>query len=232
MLTDNTLYLFQNIDGYRYSSDSLILCDFISKLNPREMVLDIGSGSGILGLLLKRDFPSISLTQIDIEPLHVELTRKSAEYNGLDSEILFGDIREYKFESRFDFIVANPPYYNAGSQKSKNEILRVSRYADALPFDELCRAVSSIMNPKGEFAFCYDAKQVDSVLSVLLKNRFKANLMRFVHPKKDKEASLVLICAKKSSKSLCKILPTLYMDSEETGQIYRKLNTKEVKKQC
>jgi len=223
--TDKTLYLFQHEEGYKYNSDSLVLYDFISKLNPKGRVLDVGSGSGIVGLLLKKDFTKIALTQIDIQPLHVELTCKSAKKNALDSEVLHVDIRECKFEDKFDFIVTNPPYYHEGSQKSENDALVVSRYADVLPFSELCRAVSTNIKPRGSFVFCYDAKQIDVLLSELLKNKFKVNHMRFVHTKQSKDSSLVLIHAKKSSKSLCKILPPVYMDSKEVEEIYKNTKT-------
>jgi len=224
--TDKTLHLFQYEDGYRYNSDSLILYDFISNLNPKGKVLDIGSGCGIVGLLLKRDFTEICLNQIDIQPLHVELTKKNADKNSLDSKVLHVDILNHNFEEKFDMIVTNPPFYNKGSQKSENEALRVSRYADILPFEKLCKSVSSIVSPRGSFIFCYDAKQLDFLLSSLLSYKFKVNEMRFVHTKTSKEASLVLIHAKKSSKSLCKILPPLYMDSIDMQDIYENTKTK------
>jgi len=223
--TSKTLYLFQKEDGYRYNSDSLVLYDFISKLNPRGRVLDIGSGGGILGLLLKRDFPQIDLTQIDIQSLHVELNRKSAKYNNLASEVLHVDVRKVRFDKKFDFIVSNPPFYNKGSKKSEDKALILSRYADALPFDELCKSVSSNISPRGSFVFCYDAKQIDTLCSSLLKNRLKINCIRFVYARQSKDASLVLVHAKKSSKSLCSVLPPLYMDSRELKEIYNHTKT-------
>ena len=221
MPIDNTLHLYQYKDGYRYNSDSLVLYDFIANLNPFGNVLDVGSGSGIIGLLTKRDFPNTTLSQIDIQSLHVELTLRNAQHNKLDSNVLHINILEAKFECKFDFIVTNPPFYNDGSQKSKNEVLKVSRYAQTLPFDELCKAVSRNLKPNGSFVFCYDAKQVDTLMSTLVNNKFKVNSIRFVYTKKDKTASLILIHAKKSSKSLCKILAPLYMDSREMEDIYK-----------
>ena len=226
MPIDKALYLFQYENGYRYNSDSLVLYDFIAMLNPKGLVLDVGSGSGIVGLLLKRDFPNISLTQIDIQSLHVELTCKSAKYNNLESEVFQADIREYDFDKKFDFIVSNPPFYHEGSQQSINEPLRISRYSQALPFDELCKSVSSNMRPRGSFVFCYDAKQIDFLLSILLQNKFKVNHLRFIHTKEDKDASVVLVHAKKSSKSLCKILAPIYMNSKEVQSIYKNTKTK------
>ncbi|MBL0687004.1 MAG: methyltransferase [Sulfurospirillum sp.] len=220
-----TLYLFQYKNGYRYNSDSLVLYDFISTFKPKGKILDVGSGSGILGLLLKRDFPNISLTQIDIQSSNIELTCKSAKKNNLDSKVLHADVRECRFSKKFDFIVTNPPFYHKGSQKSKNEDLKVSRYADMLPFNELCIAVSQNLKPRGSFIFCYDAEQIDCLLNILIKNRFKVNYMRFVHTKENKKASIVLIHAKKSSKSLCKILPPIYMNSNEVEYIYKNTKT-------
>ncbi len=225
MSTDNKLYLFQYKDGYRFNSDSLILYDFISKFNIKGKVLDIGSGCGILGLLLKRNFPAIDLTQVDVQTSHVFLNKKSAAKNHLETEILELDITEANFEKKFDIVLSNPPFYNEGSQKSKNIALKISRYANTLPFDELCKSVSSLIAPRGSFIFCYDAKQIDMLLATLLNFKFKVNDIRFVHTKKTKDASLVLIHAKKSSKSLCKIVSPLFMDSSEMNEIYNKTQT-------
>ena len=227
MSIDKTLYLYQKKDGYRYNSDTLALYDFILGCNPKKKVLDVGSGSGILGLLLKRDC-NIDLTSIDIQKTNQLLTCKSAKRNSLHVEVLCGDFLKYDFKQKFDFIVSNPPFYHEGSQRSDNESLKISRYSSSLPFENFSKKVSSIISPRGSFVFCYDAKQVDMLLFVLLKNKLKPHKLRFVHTKKDKDAKLVLICAKKSSKSLCKIVPPLYMDEEEMQKIYEKSNTKSI----
>lgn len=226
MSIDKTLYLFQYKDGYRYNSDSLLLYDFISRLNPNGNVLDVGSGSGILGLLLKRDFSSISLTQIEVQKSHEILTCKSSEYNNLESKVICADFREYSFEEKFDFIVSNPPFYHEGSQKSENESLKISRYSDALPFDEFTKVVSSNLKPRGSFVFCYDAKQIDTLFAILLKYKLKINSIRLVYTKENSDATLVLVYARKSSKSLCRVLPSLYMNSEEVENIYKNTKTK------
>ena len=224
MSINKTLHLYQYKDGYRYNSDSLLLYDFSSKLDLKGNVLDVGSGSGILGLLLKRDFSNISLTQIEVQDAHKFLTCKNANYNNLESEIICADFINYKFDKKFDYIVSNPPFYHKGTQKSENELLKISRHSDYLPFEKLTKSVSSNLKPKGSFLFCYDAKQVDVLLETLLKYKLKVNAMRFVHTKQNKDASIVLIHAKNSSKTLCKVFPPLYMDSNEVEKIY--LNSK------
>jgi tRNA1(Val) A37 N6-methylase TrmN6 len=225
--TSKILYLYQKEDGYKYNSDTLALYDFILKFNPKKSVLDVGSGSGILGLLLKRDC-DIELTSIDIQKTNQTLTYKNADKNSLHVEAYCGDFLKFDFNKKFDFIVSNPPFYHEGSQKSENKTLSISRYASFLPFEDFAKKVSSIISPRGNFIFCYDAKQIDLILSLLLKYRLKPIEIKFVHTKKDKDAKLVLICAKKSSKSLCKILPPLYMDSDQMKKIYEKSKTKSI----
>lgn len=225
MCIDKPLYLYQYPEGYRYNSDSLLLYDFISKLSPKGKVLDVGSGSGILGLLIKRDFPKIELSQIDVQKEHYALTCRNAEYNTLESKTICANFTEHNFEDSFDFIISNPPFYHKGTQKSINKSLEISRHSDSLPFEHFAKKVSSIIKDRGSFVFCYDARQIDTLIAILFKNKLKVNTMRFVHTKKDKEANLVLIHARKSSKSLCKIIPPLFTQSDEFTIINKKAST-------
>lgn len=225
------MQLFQYQDGYRYNSDSLLLYDFICSFNPKGNVLDIGSGSGILGLLVKRDFSAINLSQIEIQESHYALTCKNSEHNKIDSHIICDDFLNYKFTSSFDFIISNPPFYHSGAQKSENESLKISKHSDSLPFDSFVKKVASLLEFRGSFVFCYDAKQIDSLIAILLKFNLKPNTIKFVHTKKGKDASIVLIHAKKGSKSLCNVLAplTMYDENEslveEVVHIYEKSKT-------
>ncbi len=220
----NSLYIFQNRDGYRYNSDTLCLYDFVLRFKPNRAVLDVGCGSGILGLLIKRDF-DVNLTSLDIQSTNIDLTKKNAEQNRLKLTTVCIDFLQYETDEKFDFVVSNPPFYHEGSKKSENESLKISRYSSSLPLEKFIRKVSSVIKPRGSFIFCYDAKQCDYIFAKLLEYKFKPITIRFVHTKKDKNSKLVLICARKSSKTLCEILPPLYMDSFEMEQIYKIANT-------
>lgn len=226
------MQLFQYQTGYRYNSDSLLLYDFVATCKPKGQVLDIGSGCGILGLLIKRDFPHVQMSSIDVQQEHFELTCKNATHNHLDILPICADVLEYDFTSKFECIISNPPFYHKSSLKSEDAILSKSRYADALPFELLAKKVAKILKFRGSFIFCYDAKQLDMLLCSLVQNSLKPTCMRFVHTKKSKDASLVLIEAKKDSKSLLKVLAPLYMYddahelTQEVAEIYKKSKTK------
>ncbi|MDR1007109.1 MAG: methyltransferase [Campylobacteraceae bacterium] len=202
---------YQYKSGYRYTSDVMFLYNFARNLRPKGDVLDIGCGCGILGLLLKRDFPSVDLAMIDIQEEHLFLADKNINFNVLSAELILGDFAGYKFNKKFDFIVSNPPFYNKFTKKSEDKRLLISRYADFLPLKTLLNCVSQNLKQKGSFIFCYDARQIEDILAACESVRVKICDICFVHPKEDREALLVLIHAKKDSKSYAKIHPPIFV---------------------
>jgi len=213
------MIITQPKNGYRYNSDTMFLYDFIREGGVRGEVLDAGCGSGILGLLLKRDFPKISLSLLDILEANVNLAAANASQNGLKAEFITADFAKFKSEKRFDLIVSNPPFYHDGVKKSENEHLRTSRYSENLPLSALVRTANSLLKPRGVFSFCYDAKRLAEILLCLAEFKFTLTRLCFVYPKTDGAANLALIEAKKSSKSLAQILPPIFVFE---GGVYSK----------
>ena len=186
--------LYQPLNGYCYNSDTMFLYDFISKFNLKGKVLDVGGGCGVLGLLLKRDFPKIELTFIEKQEIMVSFIKKNIEENSFEAEVIEGDFLDYKFNKRFDFIVSNPPFYQ-GTLKSGNEIKKVARYEEYLPMKEFFKKVNELLKERGEFIFCYDAKRIDDIILKMPKP-LKVTDVRFMYPRLNKRATLVMVRAK------------------------------------
>ena len=224
------MILKQYTNSYRYNSDTIFLYNFISELGIKGSVLDVGSGCGILGLLIKRDFSNIALTQIEIQEKYAKLSKQNAAINDIKSNVICEDFLNFNFKDKFDFIITNPPFYHKGTLKSKDYSLYLSRHSDALSFDKLATRAYKMLNHKGSFIFCYDAKQTDLLFKSLLVAKFNINEVQFVHVNKEKDASLVMVYAKRESKSLCRFLPPLilYEDNNYTKEIeniYKKADT-------
>lgn len=207
--------IYQLKDGYRYNSDSVFLYNFIKEFGVFGEVLDVGAGSGIVGFLLKRDFKNINLTCLEIQKQNLEILEKNSRQNGIDCDIICADFGEFKSEKRFDFIISNPPFYNGNIKQSENEHKKISRYASNLSLENLIKTANSHLKPQGCFIFCYDAKQIAEIC-VILKS-FKLNLinLQFIFPNESKNANLAIFAAKKSSKSFCKILQPIFVNSGE-----------------
>jgi len=209
--------LFQPERGYRYNSDTLLLYDFIASFTPKGEIIDVGCGCGILGLLLKRDFPSVKMHLLDIQAQNCTIAQANAEANTVAIESFrCNDFLQTKFEHKWDMIISNPPFYHKGGVKSENDALFLSRHSNALPFEAFAQKVTKTLSNRGYFCFCYDAKQSDTLMASLLGNGLNVEDICFVYPKEDKEASLVLIRARKNSKTLCKIHPPLFIYEGDT----------------
>lgn len=208
--------LFQPKKGYRYNSDTLLLYDFISSFQPKGSVLDVGCGCGILGLLLKRDFPNISMHLLDIQAQNCTIAQANAKANNIAIErFTCNNFLETSFEQKFDFIVSNPPFYHHGGVKNEEDSLFLSRHSSALPFELFAKKVTKTLSNRGYFCFCYDAKQIDTLMWALLNNGLNVEDLCFVYPKEEKEASLVMIRARKNSKTVCRVHPPLFIYTQE-----------------
>ena len=223
--------LHQPCSGYRYTSDTMLLYDFILRRGCAGKVLDIGCGCGVLGLLVKRDLPTCQMSAIDIQPSNVALACKNAQHNGIDMEMFEGDFLALEHRQHFDVLISNPPFYHEGVLKTEDAHLRTSRYNSALPLGPFLAHAKRVLKPHGKLLWCYDAKQIGLLLGLLKDEGFTLSALQCVHPKTTKGASLVLFEAKRNSKSLCEVLPPLVVhDSHgytpEAAAIFQKANTK------
>ncbi|WP_458396425.1 tRNA1(Val) (adenine(37)-N6)-methyltransferase [Campylobacter sp.] len=222
------LELYQLQNGYRYNSDTLFLYDFIgSKL--KGQILDVGCGCGILGLLVARD-NEIKLTGIDIDPLNVQISQYNASVNGIAGEFIAEDFSKFKSDIKFDFIISNPPFYHTNVTKSQNKHIANSRYSDSLSLEKFLASCNRNIKPKGVLYFCYDAKQIGDIIPLLSKFKLNLTKLKFIYSKDNQNAKLVLIEAKKSSRSMCEVvLPLVVFDKDELSvdarEIFNKANT-------
>ena len=234
------MVLYQPINGYCYNSDTHFLYSFVYEnlkkyRNIRGEILDIGSGSGILGLLVAKDFEKIKLNQCEIQEMFQFFTKKNSETNKINSKLYEGSFSNIEFDKKFDICVSNPPFYHSDVIKSENESLKIARYNDSLPLEIFIKKTATILNSEGKFFFCYDVKQINEILLLLNKYKFNLEALQFVHPKESKDATLVLVYAKRNSKSLTKVLTPLIVFDEKNEftsfvqDIYKKSSTHSIK---
>ena len=227
------MILYQPQSGYCYNSDSLFLYDFISSFEPKGDLLDVGAGCGIIGLLLARDF-NVQLDAVEKQEMFVRYIKKNSLENNIECDVFESDFLEFETAKKYDFIVSNPPFYPSGAQKSEDSSLFTARYDVNLPMEKFFKKVSQLLKPKSHFVFCYDATQFGLVCAELAKVKMRVVDVRFVHPKKDRNATLVMVHARNGSKSLMKVWPPFISfegehQSKEAQEIYKKTATKSIK---
>lgn len=228
------MLLYQPQVGYCYNSDSIFLYDFISSFKPRGKMLDVGSGCGVVGLLVARDNPKVELEAVEKQAAFVEYATINARVNKIDYTIHQGDFLDLDEVQKYDYIISNPPFYHEGATRSEDEMLYHARYNINLPIEHFFKKVSRLLKPNAHFIFCYDATQFFLICAALDKVKLRVVDVRFVHPKKERGASLVMLHVRNGSKSLMKVLPPLMSFegdefSSEVQEIYKKASTQSIK---
>ena len=196
-------------------------------------MLDVGSGCGVLGLLVARD-KKVRAEGVDKQWAFCQYTAKNAEVNGIDYVMHQSDFLEFKDEKGFEVIISNPPFYHEGSSKSENEMRHTARYNTHLPMEKFFKKVSRLLRPRGHFIFCYDPQQFQSICTELAAAKLTVETVQFIHPKVDRKASLVMVQARKNSKSLMKVRePFIAFEDDEFSQaaqlIYKNARTHSIK---
>lgn len=228
------MLFYQPEFGYSYNSDSVFLSDFIAMFKPKNRVLDVGAGCGVVGLLVAKKHDKISLEAVERDGDFAEYATINARVNGICYKIYTQDFLEFRAVEKYDFIVSNPPFYHDGAQKSSNNSLLSARYTQNLPLDKFFKKVSQVLKPNSHFIFCYEASQFGFICQELQRVKMRAVDVRFVHSRDNKNASLVMIHAKNGTKSLMKILPPLVVYNgksytKEVEEIYKKIEMQSIK---
>ena len=196
-----TFEIAQSTKGYRYSLDPFLLANFILDSQPlptgRAFGADLGTGSGILPLLLKKHIPHVKFTGIDIQYNPLSWAKKNLP----DARLIQADLRTaanlFK-KSVFDIAVSNPPYRKKGSGRINiSEEKAISRHELKLTLSELISSARHLLRDGGVFYICHLAERSGELLSELESAGFTTTETSFVRSRSGEKPFLFLVCAMK-----------------------------------
>lgn len=226
------LFIYQNDQVFRYGVDAVLLAHFA--LNLKGRVLDLGTGTGIIPLLLSSQDQIDELVGLEYQEEALELARMSVKDNGLEEKISLvqGDmmaIEDYFERESFTGLVTNPPYFERGHGLSCKDIAReISRSEKTMDLEGLIRAAAYLLKPRSPFYIIYRPRRLAQLIGLLLDYGLEPKTLRMVHPRQGKEANLVLLEAIKGGGRQLKVLDPLFVYdgddySDKTQRIYREL---------
>lgn len=188
-------------DCFPLGADSLALGGFCS-VSPRDRVLDLGCGAGLLLLLCARREGSVSLFGVEAEPHAAALARENLADNGLAGEIVTGDLRQVSFSDPMDLVISNPPWYPGGSGGAGGP-----GRMEGCPLPALCRAAAQTLKPRGRFALVYTPGRLAELLCALRESGLEPKRLQFCRGRPDKPPYALLVEAVKDGRPGMDILP-------------------------
>jgi len=228
-LQRNGLRIIQNTEAFRFGMDAVLLADF-ARLRPRERVADMGTGTGILPLLLSQKNESCSFDAFEIQPDMAEMAARSVQLNALDDRIRVhaGDMRSaWKIVGRekMHAVVCNPPYGKKGSTlTSETETVSVARHETDCTIEDVAASCSAVLRNHGRLYIVFPAQRLLELVDALRKFRLEPKVIRMVCAHVDKPPYLVMLEAMKNAKPHLLWMPPLvvyHADGRETDEIKR-----------
>ena len=199
---DITLYRMFGLDYY----DAVLLSGF-AKVRKGEHVLDLGTGTGIIPILLEAKTKGAHFTGLEIQPESAEMARRSVIYNHLEEKvsIVEADIKDASSifgNSSMDVITTNPPYMIAEhGLQNDGDAKTIARHEVLCNLDDILRESARILRPNGRFYMVHRPFRLAEIFSKMINYRIEPKRMRLVHPYVDKEPNMVLIEGYRDGKS-------------------------------
>lgn len=205
-LDRNGYCIIQDPSKFCFGMDAVLLSDF-AKVKKNEKALDLGTGNGIIPILLEAKNNGEHYTGLEIQPESADLARRSVAYNHLEEKISIeiGDICEaskiFGVDS-MDVVTTNPPYM-IGQHGVKNDAdaKTIARHEVLCTLDDIIRESARLLKPSGRFYMVHRPFRLAEIFSTMVNYHIEPKRMRLVYPYVDKEPNMVLIEGLRGGKS-------------------------------
>ena len=229
------LKIIQNKEGFCFGIDSVLLSDFSKNIKKDSVVVDIGTGTGIISILLSKKAEIKKIYGIEIQEEVADMAKRSVKLNDLQDKIQIinkniKSIFEEIEPNKIDAIVTNPPYMKLNTGAKNEEIKKlISRHEVECNLEDIIKISYKLLKSKGEFYMVHRAERIVDILYNLRKYKLEPKEIRFIHSKVGKEPNLVLIKAVKDAGEHLIIDPPLVVynnDGTYTDEILKIYNKK------
>lgn len=190
--------LIQDPNRFCFGMDAVLLSDF-ALVKKNERALDLGTGTGIIPILLEAKNEGAHYTGLEIQQESADMAQRSILYNGLESkiDIVSGDIKDASKifgASSFDVITTNPPYMIGNHGIScEQEAMAIARHEVMCTLEDILRESRKVLKPRGRFYMVHRPFRLAEIFSKMVAYKIEPKRMRLVYPYKDKEPNMVLI---------------------------------------
>lgn len=214
-LREYDLRIIQPKVGYRFSVDPLLLCRFAGPVEGR--IIDLGTGSGVMALIMARMSESSSVVGVEFDPGAAELARRNVQLNELDGrvEIVTADIHDLKPcypVSTSDLVIANPPYRPCGAGRISHIPGRdTARHESTARLADFLTIAKFLVRPSGRICFIYHVSRLAELIAEASIRKLALLRLQFVHGSAEDEARMVMLELAKGRTRELAVLPPLFV---------------------
>lgn len=209
-LQRNGYRIIQKKKGFCFGMDAVLLSGF-AQVKEGEVAVDLGTGTGIIPILLEAKTKGKHFTGLEIQEEVAEMAGRSVRLNQLENrvDIVRGDIKEASClfgKASFDVVTSNPPYMNDNHGLKNPELPKaIARHEVFCTLDDVCREASLLLKSGGRFYMVHRPHRLAEIITALKNYKLEPKRMKLVHPFVDKEANMVLIEAVRGGRSMMKV---------------------------
>ncbi len=226
----NNLRIIQKNDGFRYGSDAVLLSNYV-KVPAGARVVDLGTGTGIIPLLLSAKTKAAHITGIEIQNEMAEMAIRSVAINHLQDKIkiVHGDFLnavQWFGSGTFDAVVTNPPYTKPGGGLiNPKDTKAISRHEIHCTLEQLISVSSKLLKQYGRFFMIHKPERLVDIFCEMRAHKIEPKSIRLVHGHRGKPANLVLIYGLKNGNSQVTVEEPLYVyHREEDGTLKQEIS--------
>ncbi len=228
-LQNGGLRILQKREGFRFGMDAVLLAHF-TRLRPGDRVADMGTGTGILPLLMSTMEPTARFFAFEWQPELADMAKRSVRLNGLEERIcIFGE--DYRNAACrlgaacMDAVVCNPPYGKQGcANPSESASQRLSRHETECTLAETAQACAAVLKNRGRLWIVFPAERLLELADALRQSRLEPKRLRMVCVQANKAPYLALVEAVKSARPTLHWLPALIVRRED-GTVTDEIST-------
>lgn len=204
-LQRNGYQIIQNPGRFCFGMDAVLLTGF-AHAGKEERLLDLGTGTGIIPILMEAKYHCAHLTGLEIQPESADMAARSVALNGLSGkiDIVTGDIKEadsYFPSASFDCITCNPPYMiGRHGIANPDEPKAIARHELLCTFEDVVRQTAKLLKPDGHFFLVHRPFRLAEIMTTLVRYKLEPKRMQFVYPYVDREPNMVLLEAVRGGK--------------------------------
>lgn len=227
-LQRNGYQIIQNPEKFCFGMDAVLLSGF-ARVKPGGRVLDMGTGTGIIPILLAARTEAAKISALEIQEESADMARRSVAINHLENkiDIVTGDIKEastYFDAASFDVVTCNPPYMiGQHGLKNPDAPKAIARHEVLCTLEDVVRESAHLLKPGGNLFLVHRPFRLAEIICTLTKYKLEPKRMQLVHPYIDKEPNMVLIEANRGGRSRMRVEKPLVVYKEPnvyTDDIY------------